>query len=124
VVSRHCQSILFLILRKHSNNGDSWKNATSFVPFLVPGSTAGRVARVHARKFIFSLLEQSALGSCIVFSLSSSVLDRSHLSIGGTWGSSTFGLEFGEKEATAILVYFCPWESRHPSEGEGQSRLG
>ena len=32
--------------------------------------------------FIFSLLEQSALGSCIAFSLSSSVLGRSHLSIG------------------------------------------
>ena len=43
-----------------------------------------------AFNFIFSLLEQSVLDSCIPFSLSSSVLDRSHLSVDGTAGCLTW----------------------------------
>ncbi len=67
-----------------------WQQELLLVPF--GREVRQRVALVAppltAFIFIFSLLEQSALCSCVAFSLSSSVLDRSHLtdqpSVGGT----------------------------------------
>ena len=65
-----------------------WQQELLLVPF--GREVRQRVALVAPPltvfNFVFSLLEQSALDSCVPFSLSSSVLDRSHLSVDGTVG--------------------------------------